>query len=334
LTVAVVIVTFNAAEYIAACLATVAEQSHRPDRIVILDNASTDDSVRVCREAAARLGLAVEVVASTTNMGFAAANNRAVGRLDDCEFIATLNPDAFPERAWLSELLIAAEKHPEAASFASRLVAADDVAKLDGIGDAFHVSGLAWRQGHQCRVEDVAEAGRERQIFSACAAAALYRRADWVAVGGFDERFFCYAEDVDLGFRLQLLNRGCWYVPSSVVRHMGSAASGARSAFAVYHGYRNLEWTYIKNMPSGLLWRYLPLHLLASLGSIAWFVAAGRGMSIVRAKLDALRGLRATLADRRRVQQNRRVSNARLLELLDRSSLLARARERRSVRRA
>ncbi len=334
MTVGVVIVTFNAAEYIATCLTAVAEQSRRPDRVVIFDNASADDCVRVCRGAAARLGLAVEVVASATNLGFAAANNRAVERLDDCALVATLNPDAFPERDWLAELLAAAGKHPEAASFASRLVAADDIATLDGIGDAFHVSGLAWRQGHQRRVQDVEDARRERQIFSACAAAALYRRPDWVAVGGFDERFFCYAEDVDLGFRLQLVDRACWYVPSSVVRHMGSASAGARSAFAVYHGYRNLEWTYIKNMPTGLLWRYLPLHVVASLGSIAWFVAAGRGTTIIRAKLDALRGLPAMLADRRRVQQNRRVSNARLLELLDRSSLWARARERRSVRRA
>jgi GT2 family glycosyltransferase len=326
--VGLVIVTYNAAAYIHLCLTAVAAQSRRPDRIVVFDNASSDRTPEAARDAASELELSIEVVAASENIGFASANNRAVERLDDCDLIATLNPDAFPEAGWLSALIEAAERHPEAGSFASRLIAAEDRSLLDGAGDVFHVSGLAWRVGHHRRAQEVGEANRERPAFSACAAAALYRRADWMAAGGFDERFFCYAEDVDLGFRLQLADRICWYVPSAVALHMGGAAANLRSGFAVYHGHRNLEWAYLKNMPTGLLVRYMPLHLVASFAAVAWFIAKGAGGSILRAKWDAVRGVRDTLRERKRVQATRRVSNAVLRERLDSTPLWHRVRDR------
>jgi GT2 family glycosyltransferase len=328
LSIGLVIVTFNAAPYLGRCLSAVAAQARRPDRIFLFDNASSDDTVAIARDHASSLGLPLEVEASKVNVGFAAANNRCVARLTDCDFVATLNPDAFPQPDWLINLADAADRHPDAASFASRLVSAEDVSRLDGIGDVFHVSGLAWRRGHQQRSAELLDAEREHPIFSACAAAALYRRSDWIDTGGFDERFFCYAEDVDLGFRLQLADRICWYVPSAVALHIGGAASSLRSGFAVYHGHRNLEWVYLKNMPAGLLIRYLPLHLLASLFAVFWFTASGAGSAIIRAKIDALRGVRQTLRERRRVQAGRRVSASTLQARLDRSSLWRRFRDR------
>lgn len=328
LRVGLCVVTFNAARYVDRCLAAVASQSRQPDRVVLVDNASADGSNQIARQAASGLGLDVEVVSSPVNIGFASANNRAVERLEDCDLIATLNPDAFPDRGWLAALIDAAERHPEAGSFASRLVSAENTSLLDGAGDVFHVSGLAWRHGHHRSAQECDDANRERPVFSACAAAALYRRADWLAAGGFDERFFCYAEDVDLGFRLQLADRPCWYVPSALALHMGGAAANLQSGFAVYHGHRNLEWTYLKNMPTGLLLRYMPLHIMASVVAVAWFIARGAGGSILRAKWDALRGLRQTLSERKRVQASRRVGNAVLRQRLDRSPLWRRFRDR------
>lgn len=88
-------------------------------------------------------------------------------------------------------------------------------------------------------------------------------RPDWLekflgAAGGFDEDFFCYTEDVDLGFRLRLYGHRCLYVPAPVVEHVGSGITGTRSEFQLYHGHRNLVWTYVKNMPGRLFWLYLP----------------------------------------------------------------------------
>lgn len=322
--VGVVIVTYNAGQHISRCLTALAAQSRPADRIVLVDNASSDGTLAEATAVAGRLNLAIECVEAGDNIGFAAANNRAVERLDDCDLIATLNPDAFPEPAWLRQLVAAAAAHPEAASVASLLLSADHHGQLDGAGDVYHVSGLPWRHGHGLPRDRVPEANVGRPVFSACAAAALYRRADWINAGGLDERFFCYAEDVDLGFRLQLVGRQCWYEPGAVAFHVGGAASGKSSAFAVYHGHRNLEWAFLKNMPSSLLRRYLPLHVLVSLGSVLWFVVHGQGATIVRAKRDAWRQLRAVLATRRQVQTTKTVSDTVLLAAFDRAGLTRR----------
>jgi hypothetical protein len=113
-------------------------------------------------------------------------------------------------------------------------------------------------------------------------------------------------------------------VPDAVAYHVGSSTSGVDSAFAVYHGYRNLEWTFFKNMPSRLLWRYLPLHLIAVVAQIVWFTGKGRGGSVLRAKLDALRHIGARLRDRRRVQGSRRAAIAQVALVLDTTPLLER----------
>ncbi len=321
-----VIVTHNAAPFIARCVSAVAAQTRRPDRVIVVDNASADGTVEAVRDAAVRLDLPVRLMSLDRNVGFARANNLAVEALEDCDLVALLNPDAFPEPAWLAALEAAAARHGAAASFASRLMVDGTADTLDGAGDVCHVSGLVWRHGHGRRLSDVPDALADRPAFSACAAAALYRRADWLAAGGLDERFFCYVEDVDLGFRLQLRGRPCRYVPDAVAWHTGSATSGTGSRFSVYHGHRNLEWMFVKNMPARLLWRYLPAHLASSAVALAWFALRGRGGSIVRAKWDAALGLRQTLAARRAVQVSRTVDAATLGARLDRSPLAARAR--------
>jgi len=326
--VGLVIVTYNAERHIERCLEAVQRQARVPDRVIIVDSGSSDRTLAVVNAVRNRIGLTVEVLALGENLGFAVANNRAVDRLNDCDLIALLNPDAFPETGWLDVLVAAAEAHPEDSSFASRLMVADGSNLLDGAGDVFHVSGLVWRYGHRLKVDQVPGALTERPVFAACAAAAVYRRTDWQRAGGFDERYFCYAEDVDLGFRMQLMGRTCRYMPDAVAYHLGSATSGVDSAFSVYHGYRNLEWTFIKNMPSRLFWRYVPLHFVAIAAELIWFSRKGLGGSLLRAKWDAIGGLASAIADRRKIQAARTVDTDRLRALLDQSPLLSRFKTR------
>jgi GT2 family glycosyltransferase len=239
------------------------------------------------------------------NLGFAAGNNLAIRSLQDYDWIALVNPDAFPEPGWLQALLEATGRRPEFAFFASRLVQDEAPDRLDGAGDVYHVNGLAWRRWHaQARGP---EAGGEEEVFSPCAAAALYRRSALDEVGCFDEAFFCYFEDIDLSFRLRLRGHRCLYVGGAVARHVGSATTGVGSDFAVYHGHRNLVWTYFKNMPGWLFWRYLPQHILLNILSIFMYTARGKGRAILRAKRDALRDIRRVLGQRRTIQQECRV---------------------------
>lgn len=297
--IALVIVNWNGADFLPGCLRAVASQERRPERVIVVDNGSSDGSL----EAALREFPWLEPIRLDSNLGFAAANNVAVRACGDCDLVALLNPDAFPAPSWLATLAAAAERNPGHAAFASQLRSARDGNTLDGSGDVYHVSGLAWRAGHGAPLP---EADGPRDVFSACAAAALYRRDALLEVGCFDERYFCYVEDVDLGFRLRLRGHRCLYVPAAVVDHVGSGSTGRRSDFSVYHGHRNLVWTFFKNMPAPLLAAYLPQHLLLNLVSVLWFSARGKAGAILKAKRDALLGIPGVLRARRAVQRGRR----------------------------
>ncbi len=201
---------------------------------------------------------------------------------------------------------VAADRQPQYAYFASRMIQAGKPTVLDGAGDAYHVSGLAWRRGYGAPA--AGRYGNQEEVFSPCAAAALYRRDAFEASGGFDEDFFCYLEDVDLGFRLRLAGYQCLYVPDALVHHVGSATTGKDSDFAVYHGHRNLVWTYVKNMPGPLFWLYLPLHLAANIYIVARYALMGRWRVILKAKWDAIKGLPKMWRKRKEIQARRVVS--------------------------
>ena len=297
--VAVVIVNYNGGAMLARCLAALAGQTYRDFRTIVVDNASSDGSADGIEARHA----GVKLVRADGNLGFAAGNNLGLRHAGDAEWVALLNPDAYAAPDWLENLMRAAEA-TGFDFFGCRMRLADHPHLLDGTADIYHVSGLAWRRDHGAPVS--AGAAQADEIFSPCAAAALYRRADLEAVGGFDESYFCYFEDVDLAFRLRLRGLRCAYVPEAVVDHVSSGISGRRSDFSTYHGHRNLVWTYFKDMPAPLFWLYLPLHLLANLVSIAVCARRGQLRVILRAKRDALAGLPRVLRARRAVQVQRR----------------------------
>jgi GT2 family glycosyltransferase len=257
----------------------------------------------------------LRLVVPDKNIGFAAANNLGIS-LCESDFVALLNPDAFPEPGWLENLLLAAQGHEDCAAFGSVQLSDKDPERIDGLGDHYHPSGVFWRKGHARKLQENPEF-RERGIFSACAAAALFRREALLSAGGFDEDFFCYGEDVDLGFRLRLAGWKAILVPGAVVRHLGSAASGgARGDFATYHGHRNMVWVYVKNMPGILFWMFLPLHIAANLAGVAVLAWRGQGSTAVRAKIDAIRGIPGMWRKRKQIQGTRSASNLRILNIL------------------
>lgn len=297
-TVSIIIVNWNSGRLLDTCLQHVAQQTISPTHVFVIDNASSDNSADIVKKFAN-----VNLLQMSSNLGFAAGNNVALAQCDT-EFVALLNPDAFPEPDWLQSLLIAASIQPDVAAFGSRQLRSGTPDVLDGIGDRYQISGRVLRNrcGEQQQSKDLVL----REIFSPCAAAALYRRQVLVDSGGFDEDFFCYVEDVDLGFRLRLAGYKAMYVPSAVVHHVGSASSGGQhSDFAVYHGHRNLVWTFVKNIPGFLFWLLLPLHVSLNLASIIWFSLHGRGAVILRAKRDALLGVPKMWRKRQYIQRNR-----------------------------
>lgn len=302
--VVVVIVAFNSGPHLRNALNALQNQSFTDFEAIVWDNASTDGAVE-----ALSAHPRVQIVRCPDNLGFAAANNRAAA-LSQAPLIVTLNPDAFPEPDWLGTL-VAAARRTGAESIASLQLSDDDPEILDGAGDMMSVIGVAWRGGYLQPRQ--AEPSGPVEVFAACAAAALYRRDAFEAAGGFDERFFCYHEDVDLGFRLRLRGGRCVLEPRAVVRHVGSASSNAISGFAEYHGMRNREWTFAKDMPWALMPIALPCHILLVIFLLVRAQSPAMRTARWRGLIDGWRGIGPFLRERPRWRPARLTALARAL---------------------
>ena len=308
--ISIILVTWNSKAHLPRCLSALSKQTLQDFEIVLVDNGSDDDALDALHEKYPSLDLHIHRLSS--NLGFAVANNIGA-RLARGKWLALLNADAFPEPDWLERLAEAAEVHPHA-FFASRQIQEQAPELLDGAGDSYHISGLGWRRYHHKPAVNYGL--QQEEVFSPCAAAAFYLRDDFLQAGGFDEDYFSYFEDVDLGFRLRLSGKKCLYIPEAVVLHVGSASTGKRSDFSVYYGYRNLIWTFIKNMPAPLVWLFLPLHVATLLFSALYLSLRGQGPAIFKAIFDAIRGLPIVLRKRKDIQKNIKIRPRDLLTVM------------------
>lgn len=302
--VSILIVNYNAGPHLARCVAALLGQDFADFEVLLLDNGSSDDSWAAA-QAVVVGDPRFHFQSAGANLGFAAGNNRLAAQ-SKASWLAFLNPDAFAEPGWLSALLAATLRHSGASLFGSLQIDARNAARLDGAGDRYFAAGLAWRGGFGW---PAATNLAEGPVFSPCAAASLCRRDAFLAAGGFDERFFCYLEDVDLAFRLRLAGGAAIQVPAARVHHVGGASSGGgASAFARYHGSRNMLWCFVKNMPGWLFWVLLPLHLALLLALLLRALPQGMGGAVARGLRDGFRGLGPIWASRQALQAARRAA--------------------------
>ncbi len=324
--IAVLIVAYRSRETVPDMIAALERQSVQPARVRVLENGSPDPE----RVDAAGLSDFVELVESKTNLGFAAGNNRLAKGVEE-DWLLLLNPDAFPEADMIEQLIAATERHPHASLFGATQLAHGAPGVLDGAGDVYHFTGLPYRGGYGKAMEPP----EEGEVFGPCGALTLVRREVFEALGGFDEDFFCYVEDVDLAYRARLAGHRAIQVKDARVSHMGYASSGRRSAFATYHGARNRFWTFFKNTPAPLLPVLAPVHIGVTL--LLWLSAARFGQFTLfgRAMADALKGWPRLLEKRRAVQAARTVSALETARLFNWNpmTLLNRAPDVRSVSR-
>jgi GT2 family glycosyltransferase len=307
----ILILCWNSQVYLRRCLQSLQEQTFKDFEVWLADNGS-DEPVdwEMLKDFP---GLALHAQRWEHNTGFAKGNN-ALASLAQGQYLVLLNSDAFPQADWLEGIHQAAERY-SGCSFASRLILANAPHRLDGEGDNYHASGIVWRRLHGQPVERAAT--QEKEVFSACGAAAVYPRQAYAALGGLDEEFFAYLEDVDLGFRLRLMGVRCMYLPAAVVQHIGSGSTSRRSDFSVYYGNRNMVWTFFKDMPAVLLVLLLPGHVVMNLGMVLLSIFRRQGRLTWRAKLDALAGLRRMLSKRRSIQAMRKASLLELVRVID-----------------
>jgi GT2 family glycosyltransferase len=198
-------------------------------------------------------------------------------------------------------------RHPEAGSATPKMLDFTERTVLDGAGDLLSWRGGGRRRGHGER--DVGQYDRAEEVFGPCGGAALYRRSALETVGGFDEAYFAYYEDIDWAFRAQLLGFRCRYVPSAVLYHRGSETLGRGiTDFNGYHLWRNPLWLIAKCFPAGSILRHAPDLLRGQLGNL-YVAARERKLRVwVRAMRDGIRGLPVALRKRRAIQRSRVIS--------------------------
>jgi GT2 family glycosyltransferase len=306
--VRVIIVNHNAGPLLQNCIDALAAQSLASFEAIIVDNDSSDGSAEVLRLPDDRFRLHL----ARANLGFAAANNFGAA---DCKapWVATLNPDTVAGKTWLEELRSATLRNPGVKMFGSTQLNARRPDRVDGFGDVYSVFGTAWRGASGSPASALPP--DDREVFAPCAASALYSRDAYLAAGGFDESFFCYLEDVDLGFRLALRGERCIQVRRAEIRHFGSVSAGEDSDFFVFHSQRNRLWVLAKNVPSPLIWLVAALQIV-----VVPVTVLRRGMGKWRTALKGvaagLRGLPAAWRQRRKVQSERLASSRDIARML------------------
>ncbi len=303
--------TYNGRELLAVLLPSLVAQRAGPFRLIVVDDASSDGTVEWLQECWPQ----VEVIAHDRNRGVTAALNSCL-QATDTELVALLNNDVELTPNCLQQLVQALEQHPEAAVVGAKLIDYHDRTLLDGAGDIYTWGGEAHRRGQGQR--DRGQYERAEEVFSVCAAAAMYRRTALDSVGLFDHRFFANQEDIDWCFRANLAGWTCRYVPEAVAFHMGSATLGREiSDFSLFHNWRNGIWVVGKNYPGRALVRHLPDLVLVQARNLAVATRDRRAPVWLRAWSSALRGMPQTLSERRRIQDSRSRSVSRLEALIE-----------------
>jgi GT2 family glycosyltransferase len=285
----VLIVNYNGGDFVQRALDSLAVQTRRDFEVILVDNASSDGSAEGLDTSELP---AFRLMAEAENHGFARANNLAA-EVATGRWLVFLNPDAMAGPDWLEKISEGMTRYPAVRMFASAQLDLLDKTRLDGAGDAYLIFGIPWRGGFG---RPASELPGEGECFSPCGAGAAFDRETFREHGGFDEQFFCFCEDVDLGFRLRLAGETCVFLPEAVIHHVGGGLSGRASDFAIYHGARNRVWTYFKNMPLPLLVLTLPGHVVLSVYILARGLMTGRVRQTWRGMRDGVRGLPALQA--------------------------------------
>lgn len=242
--VTVVIPTLAADAALRECLEGLERQSRRDFEVIVVDN-SGQGLVR----AAGWLAPAARIVENSRNVGFGAAVNQGY-RMSRTPFLATLNDDAVPGRDWIAALLEAIEPRSDVGMCASRVVLRDG--RLDSAGMLLAGDGVSKQRGHGEAPEIYSMA---EEVFFPSGSAALYRREMLEEIGLFDEDFFLYCEDTDLGLRGRWAGWKCLYAPGAVVEHRYSHSAGRVSALKAFYVERNRLFVVWKNFPPSALWR-------------------------------------------------------------------------------
>jgi GT2 family glycosyltransferase len=323
--VSVLIVNWNGREFLPECLDSLRNQTYEDFETIVVDNGSCDGSQELLQESYPW----VRLVQLDTNTGFATGNNAGLAAASSLAYIVTLNNDTRVDRTWLAELTSVADEDHLVGMVASRICAWDDQDLIDSLGVAICADGMSRGNRRLARFTSLSVAKRE-DILLPSACAALYRIKMIEEIGFFDDDFFAYCEDTDLGLRGRLAGWLAVLARDAIVNHRYSRSSGVFSPLKLYLVERNHFWVALKCFPVAMLLA-LPFWTLARYLVQARLVLGGQGAGaqcrnssfakLIKAVLlgiiDMLRGLPSILRKRRAIESSRRLSPEEMRLLLN-----------------
>ncbi|MCI9345903.1 MAG: glycosyltransferase family 2 protein [Lachnospiraceae bacterium] len=292
----IVIPNFNGINYIENCLASLADE---PARVIVVDNGSTDGSRQLVQEKFP----GARMIALEKNSGFCTAVNRGM-EASDTAYVILLNNDTTVRPGFVRALEAALEKDARVFSGAAKMVNMRRPELIDDAGDYYCALGWAFAAGKD---KPAQRYNRQREIFSACGGACIYRRSILGETGMLDENHFAYLEDVDLGYRAKLFGYRNLYVPEAVVYHAGSASTGSRyNAFKAELTAANSVYVVYKNMPPAQILINLPFLLAGFVLKLLFYCRKGLGGSWWKGTRKGIRLCCSLQGKKRRVPFSRK----------------------------
>jgi GT2 family glycosyltransferase len=307
--VGVIIPNWNGRDLLGPCLESLYRQEFQDFHTIVVDNGSSDESIPFVREHYPQ----VTVIRFEENRGFSAAVNAGIAA-SGSPYICLLNNDTEVDRLWLGNLVKALAADPQAGSAASKVLFFSDPSSVNSAGDEFSLFGVAYQR--RLTRGDTDLFNKTQYVFSACGAAALYRRELFEKIGLFDESFFAYQEDVDLGFRLQLAGYRCRFVPDAVVYHKYHMTSSKVTNLWMYLRERNKYFVLIKNLPAIFFLLCLPLFLLHEAFGLSQAIWRRHIKVYFTARRDVCHYLPQLLRSRRQIQRHRLAGDAYLFRIM------------------
>jgi GT2 family glycosyltransferase len=245
--VSVVVVNLNRRDLLSRCLDSLWHQTFSNFEVVVVDNGSNDGSMEFLRNLREPR---LRIVSLPENRGFAGGCNAGIAGAEG-RYIATLNNDAEAHPQWLQELVAGMESDAGIGMCASKILFHGDRQRIDKVGHLIYPDGL--NHGRGSGEPDRGQFETREEVLLPDAAAALYRREMLDVIGLFDEHFFAYGDDADLGLRGRLAGWTCMYIPTAIVYHIHSATAGEFSPLKAFLIERNRIWVAVKTFPMSLL---------------------------------------------------------------------------------
>ena len=274
--VSIITPNYNGENFLNIYFESLISQNKHIREVIIVDNGSTDNSVNIIKDYQKNLDYPLQIILiqNKENLGFAKATNQGI-KIAQSELLLFLNNDVELNNNSISSLINCIIKDDFIFSSASKMIQFNNRNLIDDAGDEYTLLAYTKKVGNG---QNINKYTKEREIFSSCAGAALYKRSLVIKLGCFDENFFAYMEDVDLAYRAQINGYKNVYCPESIVYHIGSGSSGSKyNEFKIRLSARNNVLVIYKNLPIPQKIINIPFIFLGFLIKYLFFVKKGFG---------------------------------------------------------